>query len=72
LSLSLSGIFFAGVLAGGFLLLGIFSMLAMARKQDDDQDRLEIELCRKYHPAPHGNHAGSPNHSDSVSINPDL
>ena len=43
MSLSSYGLFFVGVVLGGLVLLAIFNMLAMARKQDEDQDRLEIE-----------------------------
>jgi hypothetical protein len=39
--------FFAGVALGGEALLAIFSMLVIARYQDEDQDQLEIELCRQ-------------------------
>jgi hypothetical protein len=31
---------------GGLAVLTIFSLLAMAYKQDEDQDQLEITLCR--------------------------
>ena len=41
--------FAVGVALAGLVLLAIFSMLAMARKQDEDQDRLEIELRRENH-----------------------
>ena len=37
---------FGGVGLAGLVLLAIFSMLAMAHKQEEDQDRLEIELRR--------------------------
>lgn len=53
---------------GGLVLLAIFSMLAMARKQDEDQDRLEIELCREPNLAPHPDHEGS---SDNIRISVD-
>ncbi len=39
--------FFVGVALGGVVLPAIFSMLVMTRNQDEDQDRLEIELHRK-------------------------
>jgi hypothetical protein len=38
--------FFICVGFGGLVLLAIFSMLAMAHMQEEDQDRLEIELRR--------------------------
>ncbi len=41
------GMFFVGVALGGVVLPAIFSMLVMARNQDEDQDRLEIELRQK-------------------------
>jgi hypothetical protein len=41
------GIYFVGVALGGLVLLVVFSILAMARKQDEDQDRLEIKLRRE-------------------------
>jgi hypothetical protein len=46
LPLSSYGILFVGVAVGGLLMLVIFNMLAMAHRQDEDQDRLEIELGR--------------------------
>ncbi len=41
------GMFFVGVALGGVVLPAIFSMLVMTRNQDEDQDRLEIELRQK-------------------------
>jgi hypothetical protein len=52
--------YFVGVALRGLVLLAIFSMLAMARKQDEDQDRLEVELWRENSLAPHDDHKGSP------------
>jgi len=63
--------FFVVVALGGLVLLAVFSMLAMARKQDDNQDRLEIELRRENPLAPNGNHEGSLDNI-SVYVNPDL
>jgi hypothetical protein len=40
-------IYFVGVALGVLVLLVIFSILAMAHKQDEDQDRLEIKLRRE-------------------------
>jgi hypothetical protein len=37
-------VYFVGVALGGLVLVVIFSILAMARKQDEDQDRLENKL----------------------------
>ncbi|MFA4901538.1 MAG: hypothetical protein WC600_02205 [Desulfobaccales bacterium] len=65
MSLSSYGMFFVGVALGGLVLLAIFSMLVMARKQDEDQDRLEIELRRENNLALHGDHAGS---SDNILV----
>ncbi|MFA5112042.1 MAG: hypothetical protein WC443_11590, partial [Desulfobaccales bacterium] len=39
-------LFFLGVVFGGMLLLVTFSLLAMARKGEDYQDRLEYDLSR--------------------------
>ncbi len=39
-------IFLVGVLLGGMLLLVIFSLLAMAKKGDEDHDELEYELSQ--------------------------
>jgi hypothetical protein len=39
--------YFVGVALVGLAWLVIFSTLAMARKQDEDQDRLEIKLRRE-------------------------
>jgi hypothetical protein len=63
--------FFVGVALGGLVLLAIFSMLVMARKQDEDQDRLEIELRRGNNFVPNFDHEAS---SDNIciSIDPDL
>jgi hypothetical protein len=63
--------FFLGVALGGLVLLAIFSMLVMARKQDEDQDRLEIELRRENNFVPNFDHEAS---SDNIciSIDPDL
>jgi hypothetical protein len=36
-----------GMGLGGLILLAIFSMLIMAHKQEEEQDRLEIELHRE-------------------------
>ncbi len=71
MSLASYGMFFVGVALGGLALLAIFSMLVMARKQDEDQDRLEIELRRKNKLAPHGDYEGSSNNI-LVSIDSDL
>ncbi|MHB9073153.1 MAG: hypothetical protein ACYC6G_06490 [Desulfobaccales bacterium] len=60
--------FFVGVVLGGLVLLAIFSMLAMARKQDEDQDRLEIELRRENNLASRGDPEGSP---DNIRISLD-
>jgi hypothetical protein len=57
--------YFAGVALGGLVLLAIFSMLAMAHEQDEDQDRLEIELRRENNL---GDHEGSP---DNIRISVD-
>lgn len=62
--------YFVGVALGGLVLLAIFSMLGMARKQDEDQDRLEIELRRENNLAPHGDHEGS--HNIRISVDPNL
>jgi len=71
LSPSSYGMFFVGMALGGLVLLAIFSMLAMARKQDEDQDRLEIELRRENNLSLHGDPEGSP---DNIlgSIDSDL
>jgi hypothetical protein len=71
LSLASYGMYFVGVALAGLVLLAIFSMLAMARKQDEGQDRLEIELWRENNLAPHGDHEGSPD-DILVSIDSDL
>jgi hypothetical protein len=68
LSLLSYGMFFVGVVLGGLVLLAIFSMLGMARKQDEDQDRLEVELRRDNILTPHGDHEGS---SDNILISID-
>ncbi len=39
--------FFVGVTFTALVLLAIFSMLAMARQQEEHQDRLEIALRRE-------------------------
>jgi hypothetical protein len=71
LSLSSSGILFVGAVLGGLVLLAIFSMLAMARKQDEEQDRLEIELSRENNLASQCDHEGSPDNI-RVSVEPGL
>jgi hypothetical protein len=63
--------FFVGVTLGGLLLLAIFSMLAMARKQDEDQDRLEVELRRDNSFVPNFDQEASPENI-CISIDPDL
>jgi len=68
LSLSSYGMFFVGVVLGGLVLLAIFSMLGMARKQDEDQDRLEIKLRREISLARHGDPEGS---SDNILVSLD-
>lgn len=71
MSLSSCGIYFVGLALGGVVLLAIFSMLAMARKQDEDQDRLEIELRRQNNLAPPCAYEGTPD-DIRVSVNVDL
>jgi hypothetical protein len=62
-------LFFVFAALGGLALLAIFSMLAMARKQDEDQDRLETELCREKNLTPQCDHEGS---LDNIYISIDL
>lgn len=50
------------VALSGMVLLAIFSMLAMARKQDDDQDRLEIALNQEIQRNTQENLETIPNH----------
>jgi len=61
----------AGVALAVLLGLAIFCMLVMARKQEEDQDRLEIELRRQNYHVPHGDHEKSSDNI-SVSVIPDL
>lgn len=58
LSLSFYTTFWVGV-AAGILLFLIFSMLVMARRQDEDQDRLETKLRWQNHLVPQSDLEGS-------------
>jgi hypothetical protein len=69
LPLASYGIYLVVAALGGLALLAIFSMLAMGRKQEEDQDRLEIELCREKNLAPQCDHEGS---LDNIYIPGDL
>jgi hypothetical protein len=59
---------FIGMLSAALVLLAIFSMLAMAQRQDEDQDRLEIELCRGSNFDSHINQESNPIRTRSLLI----
>jgi hypothetical protein len=71
LSFSSYGMVFVGLALGGMVLLTIFSMLSMARIQDEDQDRLEIELSRNNRLACPSDYEAIPNEI-RVTVNAEL